>query len=152
MNNQMKINLPMASLLEKTAYLNEKAALLSFKNNFNKRYTFNKKIPSTYKLHSPSFYECSLSDAYKESEVNETKHLFIYIHHSKSKNVNPFCMNVLCNQRICNYFIENNQKIWPWDISCNKNSNHFFESFSKMFGETMTQKIKKLKVCLIIIF
>ncbi|EDV22331.1 uncharacterized protein TRIADDRAFT_58828 [Trichoplax adhaerens] len=95
----------------------------------------------------PLFFIGPLKDALDEcfkGNVNQRKPLFVYIHNSKSVQVNIFCSNVLCSESIVNY-LNQNYVNWAWDVTLPSNREKCFSLCTSLFGATATFSLERFE-------
>ncbi|CAF1028248.1 unnamed protein product [Adineta steineri] len=86
----------------------------------------------------PIFFSGTLQDALKEAfnsnDVKERRPLLIYVNNDKSLYSNVFCKQLLCHDKIVEFFL-NNYVVWAWDVTFQSNGEMLNEMYKKAFTE-----------------
>ncbi|CAF0752284.1 unnamed protein product [Brachionus calyciflorus] len=109
--------------------------------------SFNEEFAVRYGPLMPLFFIGSLEDAIQEAlmcPAKDRKLLGIYLHSDHTIFHNIFCSKTLCDENIVNFLCEN-FIVWPWDLTCKKFENSFYEKCSKYLGSACTSSLRSLK-------
>jgi len=91
----------------------------------------------------PAVYMGPLKDALKAAinpkEINERRPLLIYVNNDKGVYTNLFCKQLLCNEKIIEYLM-NNYVVWAWDITYESNEEKLNDFCKNVFPPWTNEK------------
>ncbi|CAF1309725.1 unnamed protein product [Rotaria sordida] len=76
----------------------------------------------------------ALNEAFNSKEIKERRPLLIYVNNDKSLYSNLFCKQLLCNDKIIEYLL-NNYVLWAWDVTFPSNGEKLNEIFKTTFSQ-----------------
>ncbi|CAF0823791.1 unnamed protein product [Rotaria sp. Silwood1] len=81
----------------------------------------------------------ALIEALSPKDINERRPFLIYVNNDKSVYTNLFCKQILCNEKVIDYLL-NNYVLWAWDITFKSNEQKLNDVCSAIFRPWTNEK------------
>ncbi|CAF0835411.1 unnamed protein product [Rotaria sordida] len=81
----------------------------------------------------------ALLEALSPKDVNERRPFLIYVNNDKGIYTNLFCKQLLCNEKIIDYLM-NNYVLWAWDVTFKANEQKLNDICSNIFRPWTNEK------------
>jgi len=87
----------------------------------------------------PGTLKEALREAFSQKEITERRPLLLYVNNDKSVYTNLFCKQLLCNDTIIEYLMDN-YVLWAWDITFESNGQKLNDMCKPVFAPWTTEK------------